>query len=75
VVTPDTEVLIKKTIKELSEELDPSLFWLVHRSTLVNVHAIDSVVRDNRGNVKLRLKHRAETLSVSEAYVHLFRRM
>jgi len=75
VVTPDTEVLIKKTIKELSEELDPSLFWLVHRSTLVNVHAIDSVVRDNRGNVKLRLKQRVETLSVSEAYVHLFRRM
>jgi DNA-binding LytR/AlgR family response regulator len=75
VVTSDSQVLIKKTIRELSEELDPSLFWLVHRSTLVNVHAIDRVVRDDRGNVKLRLKRRAETLSVSEAYVHLFRRM
>jgi DNA-binding LytR/AlgR family response regulator len=75
VVTPDTEVLINKTIKELAEELDPTMFWQVHRSTLANVHAIDSVIRDDRGNVKLRLKHRRETLPVSEAYVHLFRRM
>ena len=75
VVTSDTEALIKKTIKELSEELDPTMFWQVHRSTLVNVHAIDSVIRDNRGNVKLLLKDRSENLSVSEAYVHLFHRM
>jgi DNA-binding LytR/AlgR family response regulator len=75
VVTADTEVLINKTIKELSEELDPTMFWQVHRSTLANVHAIDSVIRDDRGNVKLRLKDRPETLPVSEAYVHLFRRM
>ena len=75
VVTSDTEALIKKTIKELSEELDPTMFWQVHRSTLVNVHAIDSVIRDSRGNVKLRLKHRSENLPVSEPYVHLFHRM
>ena len=36
---------------------------------------IDSVIRDDRGNLKLRLKHRAENLAVSEAYVHLFRQM
>jgi DNA-binding LytR/AlgR family response regulator len=75
VVTADSEALIKKPIKELSEELDPTMFWQVHRSTLVNVHAIDSVIRDDRGNLKLRLKHRAENLSVSDAYVHLFRQM
>ncbi len=75
VVTPDSEAMIKKTIKELSEELDPTMFWQVHRSTLVNVHAIDSVIRDDRGNLKLRLKNRSEALPVSEAYVHLFRQM
>lgn len=75
VVTQDAEALIKKTIKELSDELDPTMFWQVHRSTLVNVHAIDSVVRDDRGNLKLRLKQRADILGVSEAYVHLFRQM
>lgn len=75
VVTADGEALIKKPIKELSEELDPAMFWQVHRSTLVNVHAIESVMRDDRGNLKLRLKNRPENLPVSDAYVHLFRQM
>jgi DNA-binding LytR/AlgR family response regulator len=75
VVTADSESLIRKRIKELSEELDPTMFWQVHRSTLVNVHAIESVIRDDRGNLKLRLKYRSETLPVSEPYMHLFRQM
>ena len=75
VVTHDAEALIKKTIKELTDELDPTMFWQVHRSTVVNVHAIDSVIRDDRGSLTLRLKQRPETLSVSEAYNHLFRQM
>lgn len=75
VVTAEAEALIKKTIKELAEELDPLVFWQVHRSTIVNVHAIDSVRRDDRGNLFLRLKQRAEVLSVSEAYAHRFRQM
>ena len=75
VVTPDTEALIKKTIKDLAAELDPTMFWQVHRSTVVNVHAIDSVIRDDRGNLALRLKQRPEKLQVSEAYHHLFRQM
>jgi DNA-binding LytR/AlgR family response regulator len=75
VVTADSESLIRKTIRELHEELDPLMFWLVHRSTIVNLHAIDSVVRDERGNLALRLKNRPEALAVSEAHTHLFRQM
>ncbi len=75
VVTTDTEALIKKTIKNLSSELDPNMFWQVHRSTIVNVHAIDSVIRDDRGNLALRLRQRPEKLPVSEAYHHLFQQM
>ena len=75
VVTADSEALIKKTIRELGEELDPTMFWQVHRSTVVNVYAIDSVIRDDRGNLTLRLKNRPESLAVSEAYTHLFRQM
>jgi len=75
VVTADTEALIKKTIKNLTGELDPTMFWQVHRSTVVNVHAIDSVIRDDRGNLTLRLKQRPETLPVSEAYHNLFQQM
>ena len=75
VVTADTEALIKKTIKTLASELDPNMFWQVHRSTIVNVHAIDSVIRDDRGNLALRLRQRPEKLPVSEAYHHLFQQM
>ena len=75
VVTADAQALIKKTIRELTDELDPTMFWQVHRSTVVNVYAIDSVIRDDRGNLTLRLKNRPESLAVSEAYTHQFRQM
>jgi len=75
VFTADGESLIRKTIKELTDELDPTSFWQIHRSTLVNVNAIESVVRDLRGHVQVRLKNRRELLPVSESCAHLFRSM
>lgn len=75
VVTAEGESLIRKPIKELTEELDPASFWQIHRSTIVNVRAIAGVVRDLRGRAQVRLKSRTELLPVSEAYVHLFRQM
>jgi DNA-binding LytR/AlgR family response regulator len=75
VVTADSEALIRKSIRELKAELDPIMFWQVHRAIIVNVYAIDSVMRDGRGNLNLRLKNRPEALAVSEAHTHLFRQM
>ena len=75
VVTPAAESLIKKPIKELTDELDPQQFWQIHRSTLVNVNSIAGVTRDIGGHLKLKLKQRPELLSVSEGYTHLFRQM
>jgi DNA-binding LytR/AlgR family response regulator len=75
VVTPEGESLIRKPIRELSQELDPASFWQIHRSTIVNVHAIAGVVRDLRGRTQVRLKRREELLAVSDAYTQLFRQM
>jgi len=75
VVASKREGLIRKSIKELVDELDPSTFWQVHRSTIVNLNAIESVSRDMNGHVILRLKDRSETLQVSQPYAHLFRQM
>ena len=75
VVTADAETLIRKSIKELADELDPDLFWQIHRSTLVNVGAIAGVHRDFRGRLRVRLKDRKETLAVSEPYMHRFKHM
>ena len=75
VVTADGESLIRKPIKELTQELDPASFWQIHRSTIVNVNAIAGVVRDLRGRTQVRLKRREELLAVSDAYTQLFRQM
>ncbi len=75
VVTPDSESLIKKSIKELADELDPNAFWQIHRSVLVNVRAVDSVLRESTGGMAVRLKQRSEVLSVSEQHHHLFKQM
>ena len=75
VVTSDGEALIRRTIKELTEQLDPTIFWQVHRSTIVNVHFIDRVQRDHRGNMALQIKGRTESLPVSVQYHVLFRQM
>jgi len=42
---------------------------------IVNVRAIDSVVRAGSGELAVRLKRRKETLAVSEPHHHLFRQM
>jgi DNA-binding LytR/AlgR family response regulator len=73
VATSDAQVLICKPIYELVGELDPDVFWQIHRGTLVNVNAISSIHRNMQGNLEVRLKRRAERLAVSASYTHRFR--
>lgn len=75
VVMEDGEVLIRKPIKELLDELDPDKFWQIHRSTLVNTRHIAGVVRGLRDQADLKLKGRPEILTVSRAFTHLFKQM
>jgi DNA-binding LytR/AlgR family response regulator len=75
VVTASSRSLINKTIKELADELDPTVFLQVHRSTIVNVNAISAVHRDHRGRQQIELKHRQGMLPVSASFAHLFRQM
>ncbi len=75
VATSDGDLLIRRSLKELQGQLDPALFWPIHRSTIVNASAIDCVTRDLRGRLVLKLKWRRETLAVSDAHAHQFRQM
>jgi DNA-binding LytR/AlgR family response regulator len=75
VVTADGESLIRRSLRELQEQLDPSQFWTIHRSTIVNASAIAGVSRDVRGRVWVKLKQRSEKLLVSETHEQLFRQM
>ena len=75
VLTKEGESLLKKSIKELAQELDPSQFWQIHRGTIVNVSKIDRVSRSLTGRGILKLKGRSELLTVSRNYLHLFKQM
>lgn len=75
VVTATQEAIIRKSLVELQAELDPAIFWPIHRSTVVNANAIAGVSRDFRGRLTVTLKQRSEALSVSESHQHLFKQM
>ncbi|MFZ6844755.1 LytR/AlgR family response regulator transcription factor [Undibacterium sp. RuTC16W] len=75
VQTASYEALIRKPVRDLAEELDPALFWQIHRATLVNAKAISGVVRDLRGRHLVQIKGLTEKLEVSRSFVHLFKQM
>lgn len=75
VATADGEALIRTPIRELIERLDPQCFVQVHRSVVVNLHAISHVTRGPNETADLHLKARPEVLPVSRSYLHLFRQM
>ena len=75
VQTAQVEALIRKPIKELVDEIDPRLFWQIHRSTLVNVKAIAGVTRDFRGRQIVSVRGHPEKLEVSRSYTGLFKGM
>jgi DNA-binding LytR/AlgR family response regulator len=75
VQTDKLEALIRKPVRDLAEELDPALFWQIHRATLVNVNAIEGVTRDIRGRHLVLIKGRPDKLEVSRSFLHLFKQM
>jgi DNA-binding LytR/AlgR family response regulator len=75
VQTEKFEALIRKPVRDLADELDPALFWQIHRATLVNVNAIEGVTRDIRGRHLVMVKGRPEKLEVSRSFLHLFKQM
>jgi DNA-binding LytR/AlgR family response regulator len=75
VLTADSELLIRTPLKELLPQLDASLFWQVHRGTVVRASAIHSVHRDEAGKLSLELRQRAEKWPVSRLYAPRFRAM
>ena len=75
VFTADGEALIRTSLRELSDQLDPQRFWQIHRGTIVNVAHVAATSRDLAGRTLIRLKARPETLLVSRAFAHRFRQM
>ena len=75
VLTAGSEVLIRTPLKELIPQLEPAIFWQIHRGTVVRADAIDSVTRNEAGRLSLRLRGRPEAWAVSRLYAERFRAM
>ena len=75
VQTGQSEVLIRKPLKELADELDPDEFWRIHRSTLVRVDAIEGITRDLRGRQMLKVRNHPALLEVSRGHAGKFQQM
>jgi len=73
--TAQGEQLIRISLKELADQLDPNVFVQVHRSTIVNMRVVLTAERDFTGRVMLTLKGVKDKLQVSRQYAHLFARM
>ncbi len=75
VATKEFDALIKTPIKEILDSIDTEKFWQIHRSTIVQVRAIETVTRDFRGQASVRVRDRKENLTVSRPFSHLFKQM
>lgn len=75
VVTATDEAVIRTPLKELITQLDPDIFWQIHRSTIVRASAIDRVQKDSLGHYHARIKGLGEQLPISSAFHSRFRSM
>jgi DNA-binding LytR/AlgR family response regulator len=75
VITADREYVVRRSIKDLEQQLDPTQFWRVHRGTIVRVDQIVKAKRDLRGRYSISLRSRPETLRSSASYGYIFKQM
>jgi DNA-binding LytR/AlgR family response regulator len=73
--TREGESLIKKSISQLTEELDPDQFWRIHRATIINIRHVAKVHRSFAGKSAVKLKDLPEVLTVSRSFAYLFKQM
>lgn len=75
VVTAEREHLIRLSLRDLREQLDPDRFWQIHRGTIVRAEAVASAVRDEAGKLTLTMRGQADRLVVSRLYADRFKPM
>jgi DNA-binding LytR/AlgR family response regulator len=75
VTTAADSAHIRMPLKALMAQLDPEIFWRVHRNAIVRVSAIRQVKPDEDGRLQVWLTGVPEPLRVSDAFRHRFRAM
>jgi len=75
VLTKGREALVRMPLKSLSLQLDPDIFWQVHRSTIVNIKHLDFVQTSDSEQMHAHMKQLPDAIAVSRSFAHLFRNL
>ena len=75
VATAEHAAHIRTPLKALQLQLDPEIFWRVHRNAIVRVSAIRRVKPDEDGRLQIWLDGVSEPIQVSDSFRHRFRPM
>ena len=75
VITATDEAMIRTSLRELVQKLNPEEFWQIHRSVVVRATAIEQMKRDELGKSWLTLRGRHEQLPVAAAFAGRLRGM
>ncbi|QHJ01111.1 response regulator [Xylophilus rhododendri] len=73
VLTAGREYLVRSALRELSTQLDPEVFWQIHRGLLVRADAIDTVERDETGRLHLCQRGLPQRWPVGRLYAARFK--
>ncbi len=75
VLTKEREALVRMPLKNLCEQLDPDIFWQVHRSTVMNVVHLDYVKNIDHEQIQAHMNNMKEPVAISRSFSHLFRNL
>jgi len=67
------EYILRSSLAELEAQLDPQLFWRIHRSTIVRAAAVAHASKDFNGKFSLHLNSYEQVLAVSRNYAQRFK--
>ena len=74
VVTLSKTYLIRQSLLELEQRLDPNQFWRINRGCIVRVDQIAKAKRDFRGRYEISLHDHKKILLASQRYSYLFKK-
>ncbi|RUO72965.1 LytR/AlgR family response regulator transcription factor [Idiomarina ramblicola] len=70
----DETHILRRTMKELEQDLNPKLFQRVHRSAIVNVKQVEKLCNQQNGEYHLQLKN-GQKLKVSRSYKYRIKQL
>jgi DNA-binding LytR/AlgR family response regulator len=73
-VTREGEFLLRLSLRELLDQLDPEQFWQIHRAIVVNLAQVGRVER-RLGSMDVLLKDGQTRLPVSQSFQPRFKPM